>query len=331
LVAGCGDDDDSSDSGDGAASSGTQTEKKAAKAPKIAVIYTVSSSDYQGAQEEGITKVVEREGGSFETFNANFDPQKLISDCQDAVSSGRFNAILLQTLAPPLGVPCVTAAKAANIPVVALNGAIGKDANSTEPQVDGVVGGVYSTPDDTAASAVELATEACKDLDPCNIIAEVASPNDPLTNESVAAVAKEVPNAKIVAKFASGFDPGQVAQKMPDLLSAHKDANVFLSIADSSALAAIPALKQAGMLGKVKLLGDGGSREGVKAVADGTMFGSSGNWPRQEGEITAEMAVKAINGEPIDPVGMLQSDIDDPDTLTKDTVGDFKPEWGSGR
>jgi ribose transport system substrate-binding protein len=316
LLAACGDDD-----GDGGGGSG--------EAPKLALLYTIYS-DFQTAQEEGISEVIDPLGGSYERFNANFNPQMQIAQCKDAVNSGRFNAIVLQVLDPPTGVPCAQAANEAGIPVIANDTPIGTDANDTEPQVDGVVGGVYITPEDNASSVVEMTKLACEGLNPCNIIAEKASPTDPLTNDPIDAVKEEVPNAEIVGEMVTGYDPGAAAQQMPDLLAANPDANVYLSISDGTALASVPAIDDAGLLGKIRIIGAGGSRQGAKAIADGTLFVTNGNWPKQEGEFMANMAVQAINGDDIDPVFLLQNDVDEPAIITKDNVNEFTPEWGAG-
>jgi ABC-type sugar transport system substrate-binding protein len=104
---------------------------------------------------------------------------------------------------------------------------------------------------------------------------------------------------------------------------------VFLSAADTQALAVVPALKQAGKLDQVKLLGNGGSRLGAKAVADGTMFATAGNWPHQQGEIAGKMLIQAVNGETVDPSEVDAIRIDEPRIVTKDNVSQFKPEWGA--
>jgi ribose transport system substrate-binding protein len=263
-------------------------------------------------------------------FNANFDPQKMAQQCQDAVNSGRYNAILLAAVTPPTGVPCAAAAKAADVPVVTIESQTGKSTEDINPQVPGVVGVVTIPVSANAKAVVQITDAACKGLDPCKIIAEVATPNDPLTNTAVNAVKKETPNAEVVQTISGQYDPSVIAKAFPDALSAHADAQVFLSAADSQALAVVPVLKQAGKLGKIKLIGNGGSRLGAKAIADGTLFGTVGNWPEQQGQIAGKMLTQAVNGQTVDPKGVNGLTIDAPLIVTKDNVGQFKAEWGAG-
>jgi ribose transport system substrate-binding protein len=334
AAAGCG----SSDDGDGAttASSGSSTATAAAttgsseKAANVAYL-PYAYTDFLQAEQEGIKEAVTPGGGSVKVFNANFDPQKQIQQCNDAVTSGRYNAIVLAPVEGPSGVPCVTAAKAAGIPVVSIESAVGTDPDDLNPQVDGVVASIVFSPKSNAAKLVKIAKLACQDLDPCNIIAEVATPTDTFTNVAVDEVAKQVPNAKILQKVSGQYDPSVIAKAFPDALAAHPEANVFLSAADSQALAVVPAVKSAGREGEIRLLGNGGSRLGVKGVEDGTLFATVGNWPKQGGVKAGEFAIQAVNGQTIDQPGVDALELDSPDIITKETAKDFTPEWGAER
>lgn len=333
VLAGCGSssDDDSTrtsaSSTAAAAPSTPATTTTAAKAVNAAFVATTFSS-YVQSQQDGMEEVLKPNGGSIKLFNGNFDPTKVNSACQDAVSSGRYNVIFLQVLDPPVGVPCVKSAKAAGIPVVAMSNAIGTDPNDLQPQIDGVVGGVYLTPEGNAKGSVEQVTAACEGVTPpCKVIVEIGTPTDPLSNQAADAVAK-LPGVKVVQKFASNYDSGVVAKTLPDILTAHPDANVYMSLSDESGLAGLPAIKAAGLSGKIKVLGSGGTPSGAKAVKSGAFFSSSGQWPVQEGEAAGKMAQQAVDGVPVEPNAIEAFAIDSPAILNKETVDEFKPEWG---
>lgn len=318
CVAGCGDDDPDK----------AEATTQATKVAKVAYLDS-SSNTFVAAEHEGFNEVIKAQGGSVKQYNSNFDPQKQFTQCQDAIATGRYNVIVLSIFDPPTGVPCVKAAKAANIPVISAGTPAGTDADDLKPQVDGVLGGVYITPATNARNGVELTTLACEGLDPCKVVVEVITPTDPVTNLVADQIKAKVPNVEIVQKIVTGFDPAQIAKQMPDILSATPDLDVFVAGADTQALAALPALKDAGMDGKVKVLGSGGSREGVAAIKDGSLFGSHGSWPVQMGKLVAEMVIKGLNGQKIDPIGVDALLMDEPRILTKETVDQFSPEWGN--
>lgn len=306
--------------------SGPQTESKATPAKIAFLEYTIA--DYQQAMVVGMKKKVGPGGGGVTVFNANFDPQKQQQQCQDAVQSGRYNVLVLAPVSGPAAVPCVTRAKAANIPVIAIENAIGTDGGEIEPQVEGVVKSILTPPESNAQGLADLTKLACEDLDPCEVIAEIATPTDALTIRIVDQIAATVPNAEVVQKIATGYDPSALQKALPDALSAHPGTDVFVSIADFEALAAIPVLKSAGKLKAVKVIGNGGSRTGIPAVKDGRIFATLGTWPRQMGELAGTAAVEAVNGEEISgPAGVDAFYIDEPLLVTKDNVEQFTPEW----
>ncbi|HWH26673.1 MAG TPA: sugar ABC transporter substrate-binding protein [Pseudolysinimonas sp.] len=291
---------------------------------------TFVASDYSSAEKRGIESVVKPAGGSVTLFSANFDPQQQLSQCQDAITSKRFDAIVLSPVSSTTGVPCVKAAEAADIPVGTIETAVGKEPFQLKPQVKGVVAVVATTRKTILESTDKLVSLACGDANPCKVIAEIASAADPYTNFVADGVAKDLgPRVQIVQRFSTGYDPGEVAKQLPDILSAHPDATVFMSAADSSALAALPAVKDAGRTDTLKILGSGGSSDGAAAVADGTIFATSGNWPQQSGAFLAKALTQAVHGEKVTHSELDGFKADNPQFVTKETVSEFKPEWGA--
>lgn len=326
LAAGCGSSDgDSGTTGQGA-STAVATAGAASKPAKIAYV-AYSYTDFQQAQERGMKEAVEPSGGSLTVFNSNFDPQKQTEQCLAAVASGRYNVVVLAPVSPPTGVPCVRAAKAADIPVVTVEAPVGADVNAIEPQADGVVGSVVAGPDAGAKLLADTVAQACEDKDPCNVIADTI-PGDPFGDADLRFIAA-VPGVKVVQKINSAYDASLMQKLIPDALTAHPEADVLVTMADNTALAAVPAVKAAGMSDSLRVVGFSGSRQGAKAVADGVLFGTTGSWPQQWGKAAGEMAVKAVNGQPIDPPGIDAVLIDEPQMVTPDTVSQFKPEWGA--
>lgn len=323
IGAGCGSDDDGAATAQKSSTAGASASAKPAEVAYVTYTY----ADFQQAEEEGLKAAVEPGGGSVTVLNGNFDPQKSQQQCADAVSSGRYNVIVLSPLSPPTGVPCVTAAAAADIPVVSLETLVGDDINTVEPQVDGVVGVIAFTTESGAKALAQVVEEACAGKDPCRVIADVI-PGDPFGATNLEHVSA-LPGVEIVQKINTMYDPGQMRKLAPDVLSRNPDADVLMVMSDQQALAAVPAVQEKGMSDQIKLIGLGGSRQGAAAVADGTLYGTLSNWPRQMGKIAGEMAVKAVNGQAIDPAGVDALQIDKPLTVTPETVDQFEPEWGA--
>jgi ribose transport system substrate-binding protein len=326
LAAGCGSSDDAEPAATGGDTAGTTAGTTAsdagAKKPRIAFLQYVDAG-YPEAMRDGAGDYAE----SVTPFIANFDPQKQNQQCRDAVQSGRYDAILLNAVDPTTTTPCVNAAKAADIPVVAVEIPIGEDVTTSEPQVDGVVGSAVINYATNAESVAALTKDACAGADPCNIIVSVATPTDVLTNQVIPAIESDVPGAKIVQKIVTGYDPSGVTKALPDALTAHPDVDVVVLTADNAAPPAADAVERAGLADQVKLVANGGSRQGVELIEEGILYGTVGGWPRQMGAAAAKMAQQAFNGEAVDPSGVDVQRIDEPLLVTEENVEQFTPEW----
>ncbi|HWI22537.1 MAG TPA: sugar ABC transporter substrate-binding protein [Baekduia sp.] len=322
VVVGCGDDDKGGGDADA---------KTGGKAPKVAFI-SWAYTDYTQAEEKGMKEAAEKLGGSVKVFNAAFDPQKINKDCQDAITSARYNAFVIAPIDRASAIPCVRAAKAAGIPVATIEKTLGTDPSKewdVEPQVDGVVAVNANKLQTQVDAQAEMLKTVCADKDPCEVIAEISSPSDPLTTGTVKLIKDAVPGIKIVATMETLYDPATVAKKMPDLLTKHPGADVYLAAADSSARAAIPAIKAAGLTGKIVLIGNGGDRQSVKEITDGVLFGSVANYPQQAGARLVESLAQALNGEEVTNCCTDGLALDEPVVLTKETIGDFTAEYGA--
>lgn len=319
VAAGCG--DSNSGSSDTGVSGGQE------KAAKIAYLtYTVA--DYQQAMVDGMKAKVTPGGGSVTMFDAQFDPQKQLQQCQDAIQSGRYSAIVIGPVTTTTAVPCLKSANAANLPVINLEFPIGNDINAVEPTLKGNVKSIVTQPSTVSTAVAELTAKACVGKTPCEVAVEVATANDPVTNDYANQIAKN-PNTKVVDRIATQYDPATFSKGVTDALAAHPGLDVVVAAADFGARAAVPVLRQAGKLGTVKLIGNGASRSGVAGVKDGSLFGTVGSWPRQMGELAGTAAVQAANDQKISPAGVNAYKIDGPLVVTKDNVDQMKPEWGA--
>jgi ribose transport system substrate-binding protein len=318
ITAGCGSD---------SSSSGSDSGGSKAKTAKIAYV-TYAFTDYEQAMIKGMKEKI-GPGGKVTVLNANFDAQKQTTQCQDAVHSGRYNAMVLGAVDSATGIPCVTAARAAHIPVALIENPVGKDPDSYQPQLPGVVKTVVLPPSANGAAVAEETKLACADRNPCVVVAEIATPTDSTTNAAADAVAKAGPNIHLVQKIVTQYDPGVLAKAFPDALTAHPDMNVFVAVADSSLSGVYPTLEAAGKSKQIRLVANGGSVAGTEDVRRGRIFATVGNWPRQMGAVAAEGLVQSLNGQKIDQPAVNSLTLDTPLIVDRQNVSQFKPEWGA--
>lgn len=297
-------------------------------APRVALLTNLLDKSYTPYTADGIA---ESTGGEVQTFSANFDPQTQVEQCQDAITSQRFDAIVLTPVDKASALSCVKLADEAGIPVVVDQYAVGDDDNDLKPQVSGVVGSVLYTPEATAELYLSAVDSACAAVEgECDVVLEISSQGDPL----FAAVLKEIQEKSgdgynLVTYYESGFDPAKTTAKIRDIFTANSGIDVVLYSTDTTAVAAYSVIKDLGQEDDVSGVGFGASREGIKAVKDGRLVATLPSYPRSAGEAEGKMVVEHLEGGKVTDPGIDAYDLGPGvELFTKDNIGDFQGEWG---
>ncbi len=92
-------------------------------------------------------------------------------------------------------------------------------------------------------------------------------------------------------------DPQKAAEIVTSSLSAHPDLGGVFSTNDQGAIGALTGLRQAGALGKVKLVAYDAATAEVNALRNGGIAALIAQNPKQEGEVAIEAADKLIKGQ----------------------------------
>ena len=109
------------------------------------------------------------------------------------------------------------------------------------------------------------------------------------------------PSAKIeiVAELAGAASEEPSKKATADTLNAHPDLAGVFSINDPSALGAVVALKQAGKLDKVKVIGFDGQLIGKQAILKGEIFADPIQFPKELGRKAVQQFIKYQNAEEV--------------------------------
>jgi ribose transport system substrate-binding protein len=102
-------------------------------------------------------------------------------------------------------------------------------------------------------------------------------------------------------------DEGFAAAK--DALEANPDLAAIFAINDPSALGAYAALEASGKADQVTLIGFDGQPSGKAAIRDGKILCDPVQFPDRIGRVTAEMILKHFNGDEVDPVILIPSEL----------------------
>jgi ribose transport system substrate-binding protein len=298
---------------------------------RIGYFMPAFSNTWYKAYFEGIEETAKKLGGTAEPFDAGFDAQKQYNQVQDALTAGKLDALIVTPVDGPGLAPLIEDAAEAKVPVVAVGTPLGTDYTTPDPQYPGVVGSVLTPAATDGVTGAKLIVEACGDRDPCNVVyilGQKAYGFDAARLKAMQDTLKANPNVKIVQIAEGGFLADPALKAMKDILQAHSDLHVVHSSGDQMVVGAEQAIKDAGREDEIVLIGTAGSKLSAEAIKAGRWQASTVYLPQTGGRLGAEMAIKAVRGEPIEDAGISEVDLSPiGPILNKDNVDEFKPEW----
>ena len=238
----------------------------------------------------------------------------------DSLIAKKVNIILVCSLDGNAIVPSIKAAHDANIPVLAVSNEPASSAN------DFLAG--YSGPDDYVQGriAAELLNDALGGKG--NTVIIEGTPGQSTTAARTKGLmdrfAELKSNIKILGKQTANWDPVQAKTVMEDFLTTYGDKiNGLFSQDDNTAAAAAEVIKAAGKLPAIKVVGTGGSKNGIQAIRDGLVYGTMNQSPSTDAQQGLEIALGIVAGKPPEQKRTI---IPMP-KITAANVSQFQGEW----
>jgi ribose transport system substrate-binding protein len=270
---------------------------KNTKVKKIAFFGFAAANSFAQATWAGVQQAAKQYGAQAKFFDPNFNAQTQVSQIQDAITTGQYQVFVVQANDGNAVVPVVKQAIKAGITVVGEFTPVGTKYDTIQPQVPGLYF-VGEAPVTNGHNLGKLGIEACKGINPCKLVYMQGFKSLPLDNARTAAVLqtlKSAKNVKVVASPEGGYTQASGLKAAQDVLQAHPDVNVI--IGSSQAIeGAQQAVKSAGKLGKIKLIGNGGSCQAVKGVKAGNWFAAYVLPEKTSGYKATQIGVAAANG-----------------------------------
>jgi ribose transport system substrate-binding protein len=319
--------------GSSTSSGGSGGPSKSAK-PKIAFFGYAAANAYTQAALTGVQKVTSQSGGTVHFYDPNMSSSQQVAQIEDAASSGKYNAMVVYSVDGGAVVPAVREALSDGIKVVADFVPVGPDIDTTATQVKGVSGDVVVPIDQTGTDVGNLIVQACQGISPCQVAYLPGDNTLPLEidrTKHMQAVVSQHSNIKIVAQVQSGYASSTGETAGQDVLTSHPNVNVIASSNDQAIVGVALALKQHNMLGKIKLIGGGGTYQAIAGIKNGTWFGTVNYCPTTEAEAATKMVIEALHGQAITSPNVNSLTIcGAPQDLVKSNLGSYKGQWSAG-
>ena len=291
---------------------------------KIAFFGFASANSFAQATFAGIKEQAAKQGAEVKFFDPNFDAATQVSQIQNAITTGEYQAFIVQANDGNAVVPPIREAIDEGITVVGEFTPIGPRYDTIQPQVPGLIF-VGEPPTENGRALGELGVQACKGMDPCRVAyleGFKALPLDNARTEAVKTALQKAPNVKLVASLEGGYTEDSGLKAAQNVLQAQPDVDVM--IGSSQAIAgAEQAVEDANA--DVKLIGNGGSRQAVKAVKEGRWFATYVSAEKSAGAKAAELAIAAAEGKQV-PKAFDTRKLQNP-LGTKENLGSFQGQY----
>lgn len=304
VAAGCGSSNTSSSTASSSASAGgTKTVGSSCgghKVQNVAFFGFAASNSFAQATWSGVQQAAKACGASAKFFDPNFNAQTQVNQMEDAITTGQYQVFVVQANDGLAVEPAVRRAIQKGITVVGEFTQIGSNYATIQPQVPGLIFVGESSVQNGHALG-QLGIEACKGVNPCQVAYLQGSKALPLDNARTAAVMqtlKTASNVQLVASPEGGYTPSTGLAAAQDVLSAHPNVNVIIGSSQAIEGAQL-AIKRAHKLGKIKLIGNGGSCQAVAGVLSGKWFASYIVAEKSDGEIATKFGIEAANGKKV--------------------------------
>lgn len=271
------------------------------------------------AVRDGMDTQAKKEGLKLEYTDANWDPIKQLSQIEDLVAK-KVDVIAVAAADSEAIKGAIAIANEAKIPVIAFTNAIGSDEDG---KYDGVVTYVGQNEVKTGALTGKIAKNLLK-KDDAKIVLMEGVPGTPPQRNRKKGLTEEIAGTKmeIVYNQTSRWEKERAMKIVEDLIQKNQKMDIIITQDDNSAMGAGMALQEAGLKDKIYVIGLGGSKEGLAAIKDGLIDGTTYMSAVEEGAKTIEAAGKLLKGEKLDPVTpMIQVEVN------KENVNNFKGEW----
>ena len=283
VLAGCGsgssDDSSASSNGSGSSSEGL----------RIAVFLGDQSNTYETAELEGLKRAANKNGDTIaKVFDGQYSAEKQVAQLQDAIASGDYDAFAITPNDGAAVTPQIQDAIDDGIWVGCMLTVCGPDPTGTDRQIDGMVTNIAFPFDESGEMIATLIVKACEDKDPCRVAYMPGLQTLPLEKartDGLEKVLAEHPNIEVVAQQEGKYDTGTARSVMENILTSTENIDVAASAYDPMTDGIEQAVKDAGLEGKIRLIGSGGSEQAIQAVRDGRWFGTVAGRPQTEGEL----------------------------------------------
>jgi erythritol transport system substrate-binding protein len=229
----------------------------------IAIITPSPDNPFFKAEADASKAKAESLGYETSVASHDDDPNKQ-SELIDAAISRKAKAIILDNAGADASIGPVRKATDAGIPVFLID----REINATGIAKAQIVSNNSQGASLGAQSFVEAMNSKGNYVE---LVGKESDTNAGVRSKGYADVLSQYPDLKVVAKETANWDQQEAFTKMETIIQKNRNIQGVIAGNDTMALGAVAALKAAGLIGKVKVVGFDGSPDAIAAVKAGEM------------------------------------------------------------
>ena len=290
------------------------TEEKISAEYKFALMLQNTWNPFFTEIRVGIEDALKEKGvdvsKQFQTLDGNSDIAKQINDLEDLISAG-VNVVFLNTT-DSTGIDA-SAKKAKEQGMVLI--AIDTPQDNPEPLLSTVASDNYQA----GTLCAEKLAEALNNTGDCGAYLRSTSKVAALRGQGFMDGIDKVDGMQIVNKQEGTAGSADAALPcMENILQANPDITGMFALNDPSAQGCISAIKSAGKIEQIKVVGVDGSKEAKQLVLAGEQLGSSAQFPGEMGKLSVESAYTYLLGGSVEAEQLIPTqwmDISNAETM----------------
>ena len=281
----------------------------------LAVVKTLSN-EYWQTMAGGYEEAAAEKGVTIDIIDVptEQDTEQQLNRLQTSLAQG-YDAIMVSPITPTNLIPALQQATEAGIPIVNVDEKV--DPAAAEEAGAELASVIASDNRDAGARAAQWMIENIPEGGQVAIIEGKAGNQSGLDRKEGFQEAIEAAGTfEIVASQPADWDGAQALNVATNILQANPDIVGFYAANDTMALGVVEAVRAAGKLDQVAIIGTDAIPAALAAVEAGDLEGTVAQFPAEEAKIATGLAILAIQGQPVE--GFIPSPIE---LITAENVG----------
>lgn len=283
----------------------------------LAVVKTLSN-EYWQTMEKGYQDAAAEKGVVIDVVSVptEQDTEQQLNQVQTALSAG-YDAIMVSPITPNNLIPALVQATEGNIPIINVDEKV--DPAAAEEAGVKLTSVIASDNRDAGAKAAQWMIDNIADGGQVAIIEGKAGNQSGLDRkEGFQAAIEKSGKFEIVASQPADWDGPKALDVATNILQANPDIVGFYAANDTMALGVVEAVRAAGKLDQVTIIGTDAIPAALAAVEAGDMEGTVAQFPAEEARVAVGLAILALQGTPVE--GYIPAPIE---LITQDNVAEM--------